>query len=284
MSSKSVCQVAHTWVDVHCFHTHLFGVVCMTSGDFHDGLEKGTASVHQILCQYWENCYRGPHSDSAAFGYQILSCMQVFQWHALFETGHTSVDDEHTGRPISCATPETVAQIQELIRQGWHRTIHDIAEVVGIGYGTCQRVLMKELGMHCVADNFVPRILTVLSHTSVFTQQFLVKQKWLSSSIHRTSLIWHPVTSFYFQKWNWNWIAQSAWHCWQKMTSRKRSKNGGEGGTGVYMWEGTTLRVMAADRPYGEFHDLYSISLEYFGYHHTWLAANGRHHLKVLEP
>jgi hypothetical protein len=31
------------------------------------------------------------------------------------------------------------------------------------------------------------------------------------------------------------------------------------------MREGTPLRVMAADRPYGEFYDFYSISLEYFG-------------------
>jgi hypothetical protein len=30
-----------------------------------------------------------------------------------------------------------------------------------------------------------------------------------------------------------------------------RSKNGGDGGTGVYMREGTTSRVMAVDRPYG---------------------------------
>jgi hypothetical protein len=32
------------------------------------------------------------------------------------------------------------------------------------------------------------------------------------------------------------------------------------------MWEGTTSRVMAADRLYGEFYDFYSISPEYFGY------------------
>jgi hypothetical protein len=49
------------------------------------------------------------------------------------------------------------------------------------------------------------------------------------------------------------------------MTSRKRSKKGGDGGTGVYMREGTTSRVMAADRPYGEFYDYYSVSPEYFG-------------------
>jgi hypothetical protein len=35
-----------------------------------------------------------------------------------------------------------------------------MAEEVGIGYGTCQWVLMKELGMHHVTAKFVPRILT----------------------------------------------------------------------------------------------------------------------------
>jgi hypothetical protein len=48
---------------------------------------------------------------------------------------------------------------------------------------------------------------------------------------------------------------------------KQHSKNEGDGGTDVYMWEGTTLRVMAADRPYGEFYDFYSVSPEYFGYH-----------------
>jgi hypothetical protein len=51
---------------------------------------------------------------------------------------------------------------------------------------------------------------------------------------------------------------------WQIRTSRKRSIYGGDGGTDVYMREGTNSRVMAADRPYGEFYDFYSISPEYF--------------------
>jgi hypothetical protein len=39
---------------------------------------------------------------------QSLSRAQVFQWHARFKTSHTSVDDdERTGRPTSCTTPET---------------------------------------------------------------------------------------------------------------------------------------------------------------------------------
>ena len=44
-----------------------------------------------------------------------------------------------------------------------------------------------------------------------------------------------------------------------------RSNNGGDGGTGVYMREGTTSRVTAADRPYGKFYDFYSVSPENFG-------------------
>jgi len=96
-----------------------------------------------------------------AFEDQSLSRAQVFQWHAPFKTGRTSVDDdEHTGRSISCTTPETVVRIQELVCQDRRWTIHDIAEEVGIGYGTCQQVLTEELGMHCVAAKFVPRILT----------------------------------------------------------------------------------------------------------------------------
>jgi len=64
-----------------------------------------------------------------AFGDQGLSHAQVFQWHAQFKTGRTSVDDdEHTGRPRSCTTLETVARIQELVCQGQCRTIRDIAE------------------------------------------------------------------------------------------------------------------------------------------------------------
>jgi hypothetical protein len=96
---------------------------------------------------------------------------------------------------------------------------------------------------------------TVPSTLSIFWRKF------------KTAVIPHPpyspdlapcVTSSYLQKWN-HWaypgrIAESAWH-WQKTTSRKRSKNGGDGGTGAYTREGTTSRVMAADRPYGEFYD-----------------------------
>jgi len=78
MSIESVCQVAHSLVDVDSFYTRLFGVVYMACGDFHDGSEKGTASVHQILCQSWDKRYRDSHSDSASlWGPMLESCIDV---------------------------------------------------------------------------------------------------------------------------------------------------------------------------------------------------------------
>ena len=65
------------------------------------------------------------------------------------------------GDPQVAPTPESVARIQELIRQDRRLTIRDFAEEVEVGYGTCQRVLTEELGMHRVAAKVVPRILTV---------------------------------------------------------------------------------------------------------------------------
>jgi hypothetical protein len=48
-----------------------------------------------------------------------------------------------------------------------------------------------------------------------------------------------------------------------------------DGETGVYMREGTTSRVMAADRSYVEFYDFYSFSPEYFLYNLVHAVLDG---------
>ena len=203
------------------------------------------------------------------FGDQSLSRAQVFQWHARFKTGRTSGDDdERTGRHTNCTTPETVARIQELIRQDRRLTIRDIA---------------KEVEVDCVkkCEDIVPSFgenrpgcFTMTTHRLTLPSSptsFWRKTKLLLSPTHHIPLIWHPVTSSYFLKWNWSWKdagsipvrrfrpkRRKCLTLWQKRTFRKRSKNGGDGGTGVYIWEGTSSRVTAADRPYGKFYDFYS--------------------------
>jgi hypothetical protein len=54
--------------------------------------------------------------------------------------------------------------------------------------------------MHRVAAKFVPRILTANQKqqlVDVLIQQFLAKQKGLSSPTHTTPLIWQLMTSSY---------------------------------------------------------------------------------------
>jgi hypothetical protein len=61
----------------------------------------------------------------------------------------------------------------------------------------------------------------------------------------------------------------------------KRSKNG-DGGTGVYMREGTTSRVMVSDKPCGEFYDFYSVSPEYFGNpSYSGMTSGWRRHSQI---
>jgi hypothetical protein len=145
MSSESVCQVAHSWVDMGSFHTRLFRVNC---GYFHNGSEKGKVCI-KLCANLGKSATETLMMIQQASGDQILRCTQVLQWHAQFKTDCTSVDaDEQTGRLTICTTPQTVARIQELVRQDRRQTILNIAEEVRVGYGTCQRVLMKEFGTH----------------------------------------------------------------------------------------------------------------------------------------
>jgi len=126
-----------------------------------------------------------------------------------------------------------------------------------------------------------PGCFTVTTHRltlpSLPTSFWRITKLFLSPT-NRNPLIWLPVTSSYFLKSNLSWKDAGSMpsrrsrpnrrECltlWQKRTSRKRSKNGGDGGTGVYMREGTTSRVTADDRSYGKFYDFYSVSPENFG-------------------
>jgi formaldehyde-activating enzyme involved in methanogenesis len=94
------------------------------------------------------------------FREESMSRTRVFEWHARFRTSRTSTEDDQHTTTISCTKYNTVAKPQQLIREDRHRTIQDLADKMGIFYGTCQQILTAELVMHSVAAKFVPRILT----------------------------------------------------------------------------------------------------------------------------
>jgi len=111
------------------------------------------------------------------------------------------------------------------------------------------------------------------SHTSVLTHQFLAKNKIAVIPHPPYSPDFAPCDFFLFPKMklklkgrrfdNIEGIQVESQSVLYSLT--ELSKNGGDGGTGVYMLEGNTSRVTAADRPYGEFYDFYSVSPENFG-------------------
>jgi hypothetical protein len=69
-------------------------------------------------------------------------------------------DDECSGQPSTGTMTENVAKVREAIWQDRRRTIHDICNIVRLLYGTCQRILLDELNMRCIAAKFVPRLLS----------------------------------------------------------------------------------------------------------------------------
>jgi hypothetical protein len=94
-----------------------------------------------------------------AYGDEVMSCTQCFEWHRQFKGGRTSLEDERSGRPSMSITPENVKQIQELVHVDHQRTINVIANIVGVSYGSVQTILMSELSKRHVTAKFVPRLL-----------------------------------------------------------------------------------------------------------------------------
>jgi hypothetical protein len=68
--------------------------------------------------------------------------------------------DERTGWTRTSKSTENVEKIWEFIQGDRRRTIHELADTVGISYGVCQEILTENLNMHRIDAKFVPRLLT----------------------------------------------------------------------------------------------------------------------------
>jgi hypothetical protein len=75
--------------------------------------------------------------------------------------GRTFVDnDERSGRPSTSTTPENIANVREAILADRRETIHNVCDIVGLSYGTVQRILADNLNMRRICARFVPRLLS----------------------------------------------------------------------------------------------------------------------------
>jgi len=96
-----------------------------------------------------------------AFGDSCMSRSRTFEWFGRFKNGRTSTaNDDRSGRSSRATTPSKVEQVRAAVNQDRSRTIHDLRAEVGVGYGSCQRILTEQLNTHRIAAKFVPRVLT----------------------------------------------------------------------------------------------------------------------------
>jgi hypothetical protein len=92
-----------------------------------------------------------------AFGDECMSRTQCFEWYSRFKTGRTSIDEDPRSGQTSMSTDDAhINAIHDLILQNCRLTIREIAEDVGISFGSCQAILTEKLNMHRVAAKFVP--------------------------------------------------------------------------------------------------------------------------------
>jgi len=97
----------------------------------------------------------------AAFVESCLSQSKTFEWYSRFKSGRRSFEDDPLPcRPSTSHTEETMARVREIIRADRRLIIREVAEDVGIAFGTCQKILTEELQMRRVSAKFVPRLLT----------------------------------------------------------------------------------------------------------------------------
>ncbi|UYV84547.1 hypothetical protein LAZ67_X002588 [Cordylochernes scorpioides] len=74
-----------------------------------------------------------------------LSRTQVYFWYKCFKDGRKSIaDDSSSGRLLTSPTDRNIGQVQ----------------ILGISYGSCQKIIGEHLNMKKLCGYFVPRILT----------------------------------------------------------------------------------------------------------------------------
>ncbi|XP_068250336.1 protein GVQW3-like [Palaemon carinicauda] len=89
----------------------------------------------------------------------VMRKTQVFEWFERFKSGQMSLEDQPRSGPSSSRTDENIMKIHELILEDLRRTIDELADLSGVSWSSCQRILNDELEIKRVAAKMVPRLL-----------------------------------------------------------------------------------------------------------------------------
>jgi len=65
-----------------------------------------------------------------AFGDNDMSQSKTFLWYKHLKDGRTPIDDdERSGRPSTCTTPENITKVREAVLADRRQIMHDVCEI-----------------------------------------------------------------------------------------------------------------------------------------------------------
>ncbi|GFW23230.1 protein GVQW3 [Trichonephila clavipes] len=113
-------------------------------------------------------CFRFGHNATEtfsklqqAYGYRVLSRVEVFRWFKAFSEGREPFEDEpRSGGPSVSKTAENVVRVQDLVRSDRRLTVRMIGEELNLNHTTVHQILTNELKMRKICAKMVPKTLS----------------------------------------------------------------------------------------------------------------------------
>ncbi|KAG5310832.1 SETMR methyltransferase, partial [Acromyrmex insinuator] len=119
-------------------------------------------SVIRFLFLDGKTCEEIKTKFDAVYENSSPSMTIVRYWFNKFKRDRSSVfDEERSGRPADVVTEKIVEKIHDMILADRQTKVHEVAEAVGVSYGTAFNILHDNLGMKKLSARWVPRLLTM---------------------------------------------------------------------------------------------------------------------------
>lgn len=124
-----------------------------TMGDF---VEQRTCIKFCLRNEY--SCADTLKMLRKAFGDQTMAQKNVYKWYNEFKAGRERVEDEpRSGRPSTSTDEGHVQKIKDLVLENRRLTIRDLADSVGISFGSAQTILKDVLCLKRVKSRLVSK-------------------------------------------------------------------------------------------------------------------------------